>query len=124
MIANIEGKGGTIRRTTGRLTTVMRSVAAGVMLSAALEGGFTAGSAVAAAPVRLVGVTAQGDALVIEATEPVAYTVNRPDPMTLVVDMRNVSVADARNEVTRQGAIAGVRFEQATAADGLLCRPN
>jgi type IV pilus secretin PilQ/predicted competence protein len=114
MIANSEGKGGTVRRTAGRFTTVMRAVAAGVMLSAALDGGYTA----AVAPVRLVGVTAQGDALVIEATEPVAYTVNRPDPVTLVVDMRNVSVADARNDVTRQGTIAGVRFEQATAADG------
>jgi type IV pilus assembly protein PilQ len=60
----------------------------------------------------------QGDALLIESTEPAAYSVSRPDPMTLIVDMRNVSVADARNDVARQGAIAGVRLEQTTATDG------
>jgi type IV pilus assembly protein PilQ len=70
------------------------------------------------APVRLVGVSAQGDALVIEATEPVAYSVSRPDPLTLVVDMRNVSVGDARTDVATLRTVAGVRFEQATAADG------
>jgi len=63
-------------------------------------------------------VTTQGEALVIEATEPVTYSVNRPDPLTLVVDLRNVSVADARTDISRQATIAGVRFEQATAADG------
>ncbi len=40
---------------------------AGIILSAA------------AAPVRLVGVTSQGDTVLIEATEPVAYSVSRPD---------------------------------------------
>ena len=70
------------------------------------------------APARLVGVTAQGDAVLIESTEPAAYSVSRPNPMTLVVDMRNVSVGDARSDVPRQGAIAGVRLEQATATDG------
>ena len=32
--------------------------------------------------------------------------------------MRNVSVSDARNDVSRQGAIAGVRLEQANGVDG------
>ncbi len=119
MIANSEGKRGTIRGTTGRFTaTVMLAVAAGLMLDAGLTARGIAELGIAAAPVRLVGVTTQGDALVIEATEPVAYSVNRPDPLTLVVDMRNVSVADARTDISRQAAIAGVRFEQATAADG------
>ena len=59
--------------------------------------------------------TSQGDAVLIEATEPVAYSVSRPDALSLVVDMRNVSVSDARADVDRQGAIAGVRLEQATA---------
>ena len=50
-----------------------------------------------------------------KSTEPVAYSVSRPDALSLVVDMRNVSVADARADVDRQGAIAGVRLEQASA---------
>jgi type IV pilus assembly protein PilQ len=56
--------------------------------------------------------------VLIEATEPVAYSVSRPDALSLVVDMRNVSVSDARADVERQGPIAGVRLEQASAADG------
>jgi len=70
------------------------------------------------ATVRLVGVSAQGNAVLIEATEPVAYSVSRPDPLTLFIDLRNVSAEDARNDVRRQGAIAGVRLEQTTAVDG------
>jgi type IV pilus secretin PilQ/predicted competence protein len=85
---------------------VVMAAAASIMLSAT------------AAPVRLVGVTAEGDAVLIESTEPAAYSVSRPDPLTLVVDMRNVSVGDARSDVPKQGALAGVRLEQATAVDG------
>jgi len=70
------------------------------------------------APVRLVGVTAQGDAVIIESTEPAAYSISRPDPKTVVVEMRNVSVGDARSQVSAQGAIAGVRLEQAADIDG------
>jgi type IV pilus secretin PilQ/predicted competence protein len=112
MIAISEGKArrtmaGTIRNLTA---TLLVAAAAGVLFDAGLDA--------TPATVRLVGVSAQGDALVIEATEPVAYTVNRPDPQTLIVDMRNVSAADARNDVARQGAIAGVRVEQTTSVDG------
>jgi type IV pilus secretin PilQ/predicted competence protein len=96
-----------LRRSAGGLLTIVAiGAAASIMLSASAE------------PVRLVGVTAQGDAVLIESTEPAAYSVSRPDPMTLTVDMRNVSVADARSDVSQQGAVAGVRLEQATAADG------
>ena len=106
MIANSENKG-TLARTMGRLTTAVGLAAtAGMILSAA------------GASVRLVGVTRQGDTVLIEATEPVAYSVSRPDPLSLVVDMRNVTVADARADVERQGAIVGVRLEQASSVDG------
>jgi hypothetical protein len=50
--------------------------------------------AAATAPVRLLGVTSEGNAVLIEASEPVAYSVNRPDPLTVLVEMRNVSAAD------------------------------
>ena len=106
MIANSENKG-TLARTMGKLTTAVGLAAtAGMILSAA------------GASVRLVGVTRQGDTVLIEATEPVAYSVSRPDPLSLVVDMRNVTVADARADVERQGAIVGVRLEQTSSADG------
>ena len=76
----------------------------------------------APAPVRLLGVSAQTSgrtaALLIEATDPVAYAVSRPDPLTLLVDLRNVNVGDAANQVARGGVISGVTLEQQTAIDG------
>jgi type IV pilus assembly protein PilQ len=73
----------------------------------------------AAATVRLVGVSAQANVVTIEASEPVAYTVNRPDPLTLVVDLRDVNVADATSRVQPQSAVSSVRLEQAKAPDGV-----
>ena len=79
-----------------------------------------AGSTPAAlAPVRLLSVTAQGPAVVIEATDPVAYTVNRPDAVTLIVDLRNAVVADAITRIEPRGPVTAVRLEQTKAADGL-----
>jgi type IV pilus assembly protein PilQ len=105
MIANSEDRG-TLARAVGRLTIgVGLAATAGIILTAT-------------APVRLVGVTSHGDTVLIEATEPVAYAVSRPDALSLVVDLRNVSVSDARADVERQGSIAGVRLEQSTAPDG------
>jgi type IV pilus assembly protein PilQ len=110
------------RGLTALLTVVAIGAAAGIMVNAAAPGRAGAEAnetrGVGAIEARLVGVTAQDNAVLIESTEPAAYSVSRPDPMTLVVDMRGVSVGDARNEVTKQGAIAGVRLEQAKAADG------
>ena len=106
MIANSEDKVA-LQRMAGRLCIALGLAAtAGMVLSAA------------AAPVRLVGVTTEGNTVLIESTEPVAYSVSRPDPLSLVVDMRNVSVSDARADVAKEGAIAGVRLEQASATDG------
>ena len=111
----------TLATAAGRLFAIAgMTAAAGIMLSAR------------AVPVKLVGVSATANAVLIEATEPVAYSVGRPDPLTLTVDMRNVSVDDARRDVTRGGAVADVRLEQATAVDGrsiarvtvVLARPS
>ena len=100
--------------------TLIKKLAAGV-LATALCGGLVR----AAAPpdaIRLVGVSSQASgrtaAVLIEATEPVAYAVSRPDPMTVLIDLRNVRVADAAAQVTRSGPLAGVTLEQATAVDG------
>jgi len=53
--------------------------------------------------------------LVIEASEPVGYSLTRPDPLTVLVDFRNVSYADVANlvQATPKGAIANVTVESA-----------
>ena len=97
------------------LTRAVLSVA--TLLSAAAAGGILLSAA--SASVRLLSVTTHGPAVVIEATEPVAYTVNHPDPLTLIVDLRNAAVADAAAQVEPRGLVTAIRLEQATAADGL-----
>ena len=76
----------------------------------------------APAPVRLAGRVGPDDrrtaALLIEATEPVAYAVSRPDPLTVLVDLRNVNVGDAANRWRAAASISGVTLEQATPIDG------
>ena len=89
---------------------------AAALMTALAAGGILVSAATA--PVRLVGVSSQDNAVLIESTEPVAYAVSRPDPLTLLVDLRNVSVSDARAEVVRSGSLAGVKLEQAAAVDG------
>jgi type IV pilus assembly protein PilQ len=57
--------------------------------------------------------------LTIETSDPVSYLTSRPDPMTLVVDLREVDAAKAVNGVIEaKGVIAGVRVENVVAADG------
>jgi type IV pilus assembly protein PilQ len=73
----------------------------------------------AGAAIRLLSVTAQGSSVVIEASEPVAYTVNRLDAQTLIVELRDVSVGNATSQVQPQAAVAAARLEQGTAADGV-----
>ena len=92
--------------------------AATLAVGAAIAAATSMGLAATTSAVRLIGVSAAGNAVLIEASEPVAYSIARPNPLTLTIDMRNVSIADARNEVRREGPIAGVRVEQASAADG------
>ena len=98
----------TVRRTVGIAgATVLAALTAGMMPTAA------------AAPIRLLSASAQGQAVVIEATEPVAYTVGRPDPLTLLVDLREATVADATTKVAPQGIVSGIRLEQTAAPDGI-----
>ena len=58
---------------------------------------------------------AKGASLVIEATEPVAYVATAPDPLTVVLDFRNVIADGASNSVTanRTSPIASVSIEAA-----------
>jgi type IV pilus secretin PilQ/predicted competence protein len=58
--------------------------------------------------------------LTIETSDPVPYLTNRPDPLTLLVDLRQVDAAHVVNAVTRaEGVIAGVSVEQDLSADGV-----
>jgi type IV pilus assembly protein PilQ len=64
-------------------------------------------------------VTSKGTSLVIEATEPVPYVATRPDPLTLLIDFRNVAADSVTSTVApdAKSAITSVAVEQA-AADG------
>lgn len=56
--------------------------------------------------------TAGGSALVIEASEPVGYIANRPDPFTVVLEFRHATAAGITNSVAAgRGVIAGVSVE-------------
>ncbi len=78
------------------------------MLCFSLAGVFAHAAGPAAGPssltgVRLTSISARahdkGASLVIEASEPVPYVATSPDPMTLLVDFRNVAADDVANSV-------------------------
>ncbi len=56
---------------------------------------------------------AKGAALVIEASDPVAYIATRPDPLTVVLDLRNVTADGMTNGVAvdAKSPITGVSIE-------------
>ena len=94
----------------------MRHVAAGLCVVTAMAG--ASGMLLSAdASIRLLGVSSEAGAIVIEASEPVAYAVSSPDAWTVVLDLRNVSVDGATNTVDR-ASVANVTLEQKTAVDG------
>jgi len=78
-----------------------------------------AGTAATIPGAKLTTITSRGDArsatLVIEATQPVPYVATRPDPLTVMVDFRNVdagAVASAPR-MPGEGPIASVAVEAA-----------
>ena len=87
-----------------------------IVVSLALASGLSLSAGTA--PIRLLGVSARGSAVFIESAEPAAYVVKRPDPLTLLVELRNVTVADAANAVGFHDPIASVTIEQGPAVDG------
>jgi hypothetical protein len=55
----------------------------------------------------------------IETSDPVAYVTSRPDPLTLIVDLRDVDASDARRMLLgAKGIVSGAGIEAATASDG------
>lgn len=73
--------------------------------------GLAAGAA-AGATVRLTNIStrvhANGASLVIEATEPVPYLTSRPDPLTVLVDLRNVGAVGSDDLSNLTGALKSV----------------
>ena len=57
--------------------------------------------------------------VLIEASEPVAYLTSQPDPLTVLVDLRNVQSAGTAHSMTAPVApVSGVAIEDAKAPDG------
>ena len=65
--------------------------------------GSAAGAPAATSGVRLKAISsrtnAKGASLVIEATEPTSYVATRPDPLTVVLDFRNVGMEGFANSI-------------------------
>jgi type IV pilus assembly protein PilQ len=72
--------------------------------------------------VRLVGVSTRVEgratAIVIETTEPVAYVTTHPDPLTVLVDLRNVAAAQMPSFETPRHVLSDLRIESAIGDDG------
>src|SRR5262245_3131971 len=96
--------------------------AAGVTVRA--SGHFFPGDAPAGAgSARLKAISSRvhskGVSLVVEATSPLAYVATRPDPLTVVLDFRNVVTDAVANSVAPQpkSPIAGAVIEPVDAGD-------
>ena len=69
--------------------------------------------------------TSAGTSLVIEASDPVPYVATRPDPLTLYIDFRNVSIDGlASFPANAKGPIAGVVVEPGEAGGSPRVRVN
>lgn len=95
-----------------------------VLMAASVVAGGAAAGGGAAPRARLSTITAtagpHGTSVLIEASEPVAYVTARPDPLTVLVDLRNATTAGALNRLAAApvGGIAAVHLEDVQASDG------
>jgi type IV pilus assembly protein PilQ len=64
---------------------------------------------------------AQGTSILLESSEPVAYAASQPDPLTIVVELREASASGVVNRVAggRHDAVSAVTVEDAVANDGV-----
>ena len=92
-----------------------------VLAGALVLGSYVQAAGHAVPTARLTGVSLKtegtGTTVVIQTTEPVAYVAAQPDPLTLLVDLRNVAPGDVRPDAP-SGAVAGVAVEAGTSDDG------
>ena len=94
------------------LALFLTVVAAGALVNASAPPGPPSTVSLRAISAR---VNAKGASLVIEASEPVAYTTSRPDPLTVLLDFRNVAGNAVANSVAAdvKSPIARVSVEAA-----------
>ena len=93
----------------------------GLMLAAAMAAGAAHLSAtMAAAKLLSIGADAAGAAMIIEASETVDYAVTRPDPFTVLIDLRDVRAGDARNKYrpAPEAPVSAVLIDEMQAPDG------
>ena len=92
-------------------------------LAAAWSAAVSAETTAAGVRLRAVSSTADGDraAVLLEASEPVAYATTRPDPTTLVVELRDVTSAGFANGFTAapESPIQSVQVDEARGSDGV-----
>ncbi len=109
--------------------TVMKGVA--LFLSVALTGtsakaGSAAGAAASAPKLTAISarVSGKGASLVIQASAPVPYVATRPDPLTVLVDFRNVGAEGVANSVAAsdRSPIVGVAVEAADSMGSPMSR--
>ena len=105
--------------------TVTRGVA--LFLPFVLAATLAEHSGAVAAEARLTSIRSHGGGnagLVIEATAPVPYIASRPDPLTLILDFRNVEADGMANAVTPGDAspISAVAIESADSRGAKLSR--
>jgi type IV pilus assembly protein PilQ len=105
----------TLLQPAGR-TRVRGAMAAALALAGSIA--LTAAGSIPTPPVTLVGVSSQGNALVIEASAPVAYAVDQPDPLRVIVELRNVSLAAALATFQPRDPVAEVTVAPGSATDG------
>jgi len=97
-----------------RSLVLLTSVAVAGMLGIVARASGPATRAAVPGTVRLTAIServhSKGASLVIVATDPMAYIATRPDPLTVVVDVRNVAADGVNNSVApnEKSPIAGV----------------
>ena len=90
-----------------------------LLATAASTSSRAAGTATNIASAKLTTISSRGDGrgatLVIEASEPVPYVATRPDPLTVLIDFRNVDPGAVASKLSAQtnGPIASVSVESA-----------
>ena len=90
-----------------------------LLATAASTSSRAAGTATNIASAKLTTISSRGDGrgatLVIEASEPVPYVATRPDPLTVLIDFRNVDIGAVASKLAAQTSspIASVAVEAA-----------
>ena len=101
---------------------VLSVVLTGALVTASSPDGSSGATTTPAIRLKTISsrVTSKGTSLVIEATEPVPYVATRPDPLTLLIDFRNVAADTVTSTIAddAKSAIASVAVESVEAAAG------